>query len=468
MTPPDPRRWVALAFIAIAQLMIALDATIVSIALPSAQVALGASDANRQWVVTAYTLAFGGLLLLGGRIADYIGRKRAFLVGLAGFGLASMIGGAAPDFAVLIGARALQGAFAALLAPTALSLLAVSFTEPRERATAFAVYGSIAGSGAAIGFLMGGVLTQYLAWRWCLYVNIPIAILAAAGATAVLPRSSRRAQPKFDLLGVVLATGGMVTLVYALSDAIGLLALSAVLLVLFVAREARTLNPVLPLRIVLDRSRGGSYATVALVIAGMFGAFLFLTYYFQVVLHYTPFQAGLAFLPMVVAQQAGSWLIASRLMPLVPPRVLMAPGAIVAAVGMMLLVQVPLLAEVLLGLGVSCVMVPAFSTATQRVHPREAGVASATVNAATQIGGSVGAALLNSIAVGEGGAIVHGFAVAAAWGVGLFVLAALTSGLLINFPSPLAGEGDPAFPSPLAGEGDPAAKRPGRMGASIR
>ena len=440
MTVPDPRRWVALAFIAIAQLMIALDATIVSIALPSAQAALGASDANRQWVVTAYTLAFGGLLLLGGRIADYIGRRRAFLVGLAGFGLASMIGGAAPDFAVLLGARALQGAFAALLAPTALSLLAVSFTEPRERATAFAVYGSIAGSGAAIGFLMGGLLTQYLAWRWCLYVNIPIAVLAAAGAAAVLPDSSRRAQPRFDLLGVVLATGGMVTLVYALSDAIALLALSAVLLVLFVAREARTLNPVLPLRIVLDRSRGGSYATVALVIAGMFGAFLFLTYYFQVALHYTPLQAGLAFLPMVIAQQAGSWLIASRLMPLVPPRVLMAPGAIVAAVGMMLLVQVPLLAEVLLGLGVSCVMVPAFSTATQRVDPREAGVASATVNAASQIGGSVGAALLNAIAVGAGGAIVHGFAVAAAWGAGILLLAALTSALLINFPPPLAGE----------------------------
>src|SRR4029077_7254011 len=292
-----------------------------------------------------------------------------------------------------------------------------------------------AGSGAAIGFLMGGLLTQYLTWRWCLYVNIPIAVLAAAGAAAFLLGTSRRAAPKFDLLGVVLATGGMVTLVYALSDAIGLLALSAVLLVLFVAREARTLNPLLPLRIVLDRSRGGSYATVALVIAGMFGAFLFLTYYFQVVLHYTPFQAGLAFLPMVIAQQAGSWLIARRLMPLVPPRVLMAPGAVVAAAGMTLLVQVPLLAEVLLGLGVSCVMVPAFSTATQRVDPREAGVASATVNAASQIGGSVGAALLTSVAVSaaagfagaQAAAFVHGFSVAAAWGTGIFVLGALVA-----------------------------------------
>ncbi|TMC81988.1 MAG: MFS transporter, partial [Chloroflexi bacterium] len=188
--------------------MIALDATIVSIALPTAQAALHASDADRQWVVTAYTLAFGGLLLLGGRVADYLGRKRAFLIGLAGFSLASIIGGAAPDFAVLVAARALQGAFAALLAPTALSLLAVTFTEPRERATAFAVYGSIAGSGAAIGMLLGGALTQYLSWRWCLYVNLPIALIAAVGGSMVLAPSKSRSRPTFDMLGALLVTGG--------------------------------------------------------------------------------------------------------------------------------------------------------------------------------------------------------------------------------------------------------------------
>src|SRR2546430_5148894 len=200
--------------------MIALDATIVSIALPSAQAALGASDADRQWVVTAYTLSFGGLLLLGGRIADFAGRKRAFLLGLAGFAVASMIGGAAPSFAVLVSARALQGAFAALLAPTALSLLAVTFTQPRERATAFAVYGSIAGSGAAIGLLLGGVLTQYLSWRWCLYVNVPIALIAAIGGAAVLPRSSAPSRPRFDVPGVVLATGGLVALGYACTETV--------------------------------------------------------------------------------------------------------------------------------------------------------------------------------------------------------------------------------------------------------
>src|SRR5438270_2451260 len=336
---PDRRRWVALAFIAVAQLMIALDATIVSIALPSAQATLGASDADRQWVVTAYTLSFGGLLLLGGRISAFAARKRAFLIGLAGFAVASAIGGAAPNFAALVAARALQGAFAALLAPTALSLLAVSFTQPRERATAVAVYGSIAGSGAAIGLLLGGALTQYLTWRWCLYVNIPIAVMAAIGGWLVLPAGSRRAKAALDLPGVVLAAGGMVALVYSSTAGIGLLAVGGLLLALFALREARTANPLLPLRILTDRNRGGAYITVALAIAGMFGAFLFLTYYLQVVLQFTPLQAGLAFLPMTIASQAGSWLIASRLMPYVPPRALMAPGAAVAAAGMALLTQ---------------------------------------------------------------------------------------------------------------------------------
>src|SRR2546428_7186547 len=217
---PDARRWTALGFIALAQLMAALDATIVSIALPSAQRALAASDAERQWVITAYTLAFGGLLLLGGRIADTVGRKRAFVLGLAGFAIASAVGGSAPSFEVLLAARALQGGFAALLAPTALSLLAVTFTEPRERATAFAVYGSIAGSGAAIGLLLGGALTQYLSWRWCLYVNLPVAIAAAIGGWVVLPSSGGRARQGFDLPGAVLATVGLGALVYACTEAV--------------------------------------------------------------------------------------------------------------------------------------------------------------------------------------------------------------------------------------------------------
>ena len=467
-TEPSSRRWAALVVIAVAQLMVALDATIVSIALPSAQAALKASDAERQLVITAYTLSFGGLLLLGGRIADCLGRKRAFLAGLAGFTLASAVGGAAPSFGVLVAARALQGSFAAILAPTALSLLAVGFTEPHDRAKAFAVFGAVAGSGGAIGMLLGGALTEYLSWRWCLYVNVGIALVAALGGWLVLRDSGPATRPRLDVLGVALGGSGLVLLVYACTLAVSqswgsstvriLLAASAALLAVFVLWETRAASPLLPLRVVLDRNRGGAYATVTFGIAGMFGAFLILTYYLQVVLHYTPLQAGLAFLPITIASQAGSWGIASRLMPRVPPRALMAPGALVAGAGMALLSQLSpdggyltsvLPAEVLLGLGTACVMVPAFSTATLGVERAEAGAAAAVVNTAQQIGGSVGTSLLNTIAAGAtvaylaahaqvhpgAPALVSGYATAALWATGILVCAA-ASALLINAGPP--------------------------------
>ena len=470
---PMPGRWRALAVIALAQLMVALDATIVSIALPSAQSALRVADADRQWIVTAYTLAFGGLLLLGGRVADHFGRKRTFLFGLAGFALASALGGWAPSFGILLGARALQGAFAALLTPTALSLLAVTFTEPRERAKAFALYGAIAGSGAAAGMLLGGALTQYLSWRWCLYVNIPIAAAAAAGGVAFLEGSRPAGRPRFDIPGVLLATGGLATLVFACSRAasdswssiavVVPLVASGVLLLLFVLRESQAADPLLPLHIVVDRNRGGAYLAVTLGIAGMFGAFLFLTYYLQKVLHYSPIEAGLAFLPITVASQVGSWAIASRLLPRLPPRALMAPGALVAAAGMALLTQLQadsaylalvLPAEVLLGLGTACVMVPAFSIGTLGVDRREAGAAAATVNTAQQVGGSLGTALLNTIAASATAGylasrppamdsilgLVYGYRVAAAWATALLLLAALVAIALIDARKP-AGAG---------------------------
>jgi len=468
---PSPRRWTSLAIVSLAQLMVALDATIVSIALPSAQAALHTSDADRAWVITAYTLSFGGLLLLGGRLADFFGRKRTFLAGLVGFALASALGGSAPNFAVLVGARALQGAFGALLAPTALSLLAITFTAPKERAKAFAVYGAIAGSGAAAGMLLGGVLTQYLSWRWCLYVNIPIAVVAGIGGWLVLRDSPATAKPRFDVLGVVLAAAGLVALVYACtlaasqgwrsSEVVTLLAASVALLALFVVWETRAANPLLPRHIVLDRNRGGAYLTVALTIAGMLGAFLFLTYYLQVVLRYTPVEAGLAFLPITVASQVGSWLIAARLMPRLPARYLMAPGALVAAAGMGWLTQLQadsnylalvLPAEVLLGIGTSCVMVPAFSIGTLGVDRREAGVAAATVNTFQQIGGSLGVAVLNTIAASATAAvvavnsnerlrieaIVHGYSVATGWGAAILVLGAVVGAALINARKPSA------------------------------
>jgi EmrB/QacA subfamily drug resistance transporter len=464
-----PGRWRALAFIAVAQLMVALDATIVSIALPSAQSALRVADADRQWVVTAYTLAFGGLLLLGGRVADRFGRKRTFLLGLAGFAFASALGGWAPSFGVLVAARALQGAFGALLTPTALSLLAVTFTEPRERAKAFALYGAIAGSGAAAGMLLGGVLTQYLSWRWCLYVNVPIAVAAAAGGWAFLEGSGAARRAGFDIPGVVLATGGLAALGDACSRAVTAgwssiavvvpLLASGPLLLLFVLRESRTADPLLPLHIVLDRNRGGAYLAVSLGIAGMFGAFLFLTYYLQQVLRYSPIEAGLAFLPITLASQAGSWAIASRLLPRLPARAIMAPGALVAAVGMALLTQLQpdssylalvLPAEVLLGMGTACVMVPAFSIGTLGVDRREAGAAAATVNTAQQIGGSLGTALLNTIAASATAGylasnsgtlevtfgLVHGYQVAAVWATAALVLGALVAVALIDAGRP--------------------------------
>jgi len=460
---------------ALAQLMIALDATVVSIALPSAQRALGASVADRQWVLTAYALAFGCLLLLGGRVSDAIGRKPAFLIGLAGFATASALGGAAPTFWALAAARAAQGAFAALLAPTVLSLVAVTFTEPRERAKAFAIYGTIAGTGAAVGLVVGGVVTQYLTWRGCLYVNVPIALAAAMGGWLALrtpsPMPHRRGGFRFDVLGLVLATGGLASLVIACSQAVtvgwgsvtvlSLLGLCVALLALFVVWETRCEAPLVPFSIVLDRTRGGAYLAAGLAVASMSGVYLILTYYLQEVLGYTPLQAGLAFLPLPAATQLVSWTVVSRLVPHLPPRALMAPGALVAALGMGILTLIPggggylthvLPAEVLLGGGISAVMVPAFSVATLGLDPRQAGVGSALANASTQIGGSLGAAVLNTTAAAAtagflvlhggaaAGALVHGFAVAAGYGAAMLTAAALVAALLIN-------AGRPAQPS---------------------
>ncbi len=483
LRPTVARRLAPLVVVSLAQLMIALDATIVSIALPSAQRALHVSDANRQLVITAYTLAFGGLLLLGGRIADYLGRKRAFLIGLAGFAAASALGGAATNLGMLLAGRALQGAFAAILAPTALSLLAVTFTEPAERARAFAVYGGIAGSGGAAGLLLGGVLTQYLVWRWCLYVNVPIAVIAAAGGWAALPDLRPSGRPRLDIPGALLATGSLAAVVYACTQAVsrgwgahtvvGLLVAGAVGLALFVAQESRSASPLLPLRIVADRNRGGAYLAVALAVVGMYGMFLLLTYYFQVVLRFSPVRAGLAFLPMTAAVVASSAAIASPLLPRVPPRAMIAPGLLVAAAGLVWLAQLhpdsayaahALPAELLTGLGIGCVFVPVFSLATQGVAPHETGIASAMVNTANQVGGSIGTALLNTIAASatagylaahaRGSAtaaaaqgLVHGYTVAIAWGAGILAAAALLATIMINAGRP-PHPGDNARPPP--------------------
>ncbi|MET7964670.1 MFS transporter [Micromonospora zamorensis] len=462
---PHPRRWIALAVIAVSQLMVVLDATIVNIALPQAQADLGISDANRQWVVTAYTLAFGGLLLLGGRIADYWGRKRTFIVGMTGFAVASALGGLATTGGMLFAARALQGAFGALLAPAALALLTVLFTEATERAKAFAVYGAIAGGGSAVGLLLGGVLTEYADWRWCLLVNIPVAAIAIALALPLVPESRAHGNTRYDVPGAIVVTAGLVSLVYGFTKAaedgwdatqtLGFIAAGVALLAVFVVIELRSNHPLLPLRIILDRNRGGAYLASTLIGAGLFGAFLFLTFYFQVVLQYKPLEAGLASLPVTagVLIAAGG---ASQLMPRVGAKPLMVGGAVLAAVAMLALTQIDvdtsfltllLPAQVILGMGLGFTFVPLSSLALVGVPEHDAGAASATLNATQQIGGSLGTALLNTMytsavaaylvgrvpnPVNQIEALVHGYRVAFAWGAALIVLAGLATLILVK------------------------------------
>ncbi|GAA3130453.1 MFS transporter [Streptomyces rameus] len=484
----DANRWKALVFIALAQLMVVLDATIVNIALPSAQTDLGISDGNRQWVVTAYALAFGGLLLFGGRIADLWGRKRAFVLGLAGFAAASALGGAATTGTMMFGARALQGAFGALLAPAALSLLAVMFTDAKERAKAFGIYGAIAGGGGAVGLILGGFLTEYLDWRWTFFVNVPFAVVAAAGAYFVIrePEGGRNRSP-LDIPGVILSTLGLVSLVYGFTRAesdgwgdtvtVSMFVGSAVLLLAFVLVESKVKAPLLPLRVVTDRNRGGIYLSLGLAIIGMFGLFLFLTYYLQVVKGYSPVKTGFAFLPMVAGMITGSTQIGARLMTRVPARLLMGPGFLLASIGMLLLTQLEidssygtllLPAMLLLGLGMGTAFMPAMSLATQGVQPRDAGVASAMVNTSQQVGGAIGTALLNTIAASattsyikdhiaaaaakpqqqmvklEG--MVHGYTAAIWVAVGILALASLIAFTFVNAGRPdttvvISGEG---------------------------
>ncbi|MFG2501487.1 MFS transporter [Streptomyces sp. NPDC048441] len=478
MSETDPRRWKALIFIALAQLMVVLDATIVNIALPSAQQDLGISDGNRQWVITAYALAFGGLLLFGGRIADLWGRKRAFLVGLVGFAVASVLGGAANGEAMMLGARALQGVFGALLAPAALSLLAVMFTDGKERAKAFGIYGAIAGGGGAVGFILGGLLTEYMDWRWTFFVNVPFAIVAAAGAYFVIrePAEGRNRSP-LDIPGVLLSTLGLVALVYGFtraesagwSDAltIGMFVGSAVLLGAFLVTESKVKAPLLPLRVLTERNRGGVYLSLGLAVIAMFGTFLFLTYYLQIVQGFSPVKTGFAFLPMIVGMITGSTQIGARLMTRVAPRLLMGPGFLVAAVGMLLLTQMEigssyaalvLPALLLLGLGMGTAFMPAMSLATHGVEPRDAGVASAMVNTSQQVGGAIGTALLNTIAASATTAYVaahsagantaaakqllaaqaqvDGYAAATWWAVGILVVASAIAFTLITTGAP--------------------------------
>jgi EmrB/QacA subfamily drug resistance transporter len=463
----DPRRYWALGVIALAQLMIVLDASVVIVALPSAQRALHISIANRQWVMSAYTLAFGSLLLLGGRIADYLGRRRMFIVGLIGFGIASALGGLAQDSAMLFSARALQGAFAAVMAPAALSLLTVTFTEPRERARAFGVYGAVAGSGAAIGLVLGGTLTQLASWRWTLLINVPIAIAAAVGASRLLRENRAESRSGYDFPGALAVTGGLFLLVYGFTMAgshgwgakltVALLAGAAFLLATFAVVELRSTHPLLPLRVVLDRNRGGSFLASLLVGCAMLGTFLFLTYFFQATLHYSALKTGFAFLPFSGGIIAGAGM-ASRFLPRVGPRALMVTGLALAAMGLVWFTRLGadssyvssvLLPEILVSVGMGLTFVPMSSTALIGVDPGHAGVASALVNTTQQVGGALGTALLNTIAATAAAdylshhaglpgiattAVVHGYTTAFTVSAVLVAAAAVIAGLMIRAP----------------------------------
>src|SRR3954451_8514119 len=306
--PATDRRWSSLVVVAVAQLMVALDATIVTIALPSAQRALGFDDGDRQWVITSYTVTFAGLLLVGGRVADRVGRRRAFLLGLVGFAASSALAGAAPDLGVLIAGRALQGAFAAVLAPTALSLIAVTFTTPAERARAFGVYGAVASSGGAAGLLLGGVLSQYADWRWCLWVNVVICAGAVVAGRAVLPRVRAGAAAPIDPWSALLSTGGLAAVVLGCRElaasgrsagsALLPFAVGAVALAAFGLRQARVRSPLLPLRILASRVRAGAYVAVAVAVLGSYVFFMDTTSAVMYALAFPAVLPRLAFLSM--------------------------------------------------------------------------------------------------------------------------------------------------------------------------
>lgn len=413
-----PRRGPILVILLLAQLMIVLDATVVNIALPSAQKALHFSTANRQWIVTAYSLSFGSLLLLGGKLSDLFGRRKTLLTGLIGFAVASAVGGAATGFAMLVIARAAQGVFGALLAPSILALLSTTFSEPKERARAFAVFGAVAGTGGAIGLLLGGVLTEYFSWRWCLYVNLVMAAVTVTGALALIPRHEPLAErPTLDIPGSLAATAGLVGIVYGLGHAeaggwssaatLGPIIFGVIALLAFAVIESRVRHPLLPIRVVADRTRGGAYLSIGIVGAGLFAVFLFLSYYMSQTLGFSPVMTGLGFIPMILAMTATTVSLGTYLLNQFGPRPSMTIGLAIAAGGMLMLGQLTVGSDyfagvlpglLIVGFGLGLMFSSAINASTSGVLPSDAGVASAMVNIGQQVGGSIGTALLSTLA----------------------------------------------------------------------
>jgi EmrB/QacA subfamily drug resistance transporter len=447
--------------------MVVLDATIVNIALPSAQKALHFSTDNRQWVVTAYALAFGSLLLLGGKLGDLFGRKWTLIGGLTGFALASAIGGMSQSFGMLVAARALQGVFGAILAPSALGLLTVTFQGSDDRPKAFGIFSAIAAGGASLGLLLGGVLTQAISWRWSLYVNLAIAVPTAIVALRLLRNERRPERAPIDVRGVAFGSAGLFALVFGFSHAetsswsdpvtIVALAASALLLCSFIALERRVEHPLLPLHIVWDRARGGAFATIALAGSAVFAVFLFLTYYMQQNLGFSPLKTGLAFLPMTIMIVLTATTVQTRVLHRTGAKPLVMAGMTAGLIAMVSFTRLTPGAEyathvlpglMLTGLGMGCIFAPAFSTATLGVKSTDAGIASAMVNTSQQVGGSVGTALLSTIFAGAAAsyasahvhaaglanaASIHGYTTAFDWAAAIFGLGLLVA--LVILPS---------------------------------
>lgn len=479
------RRWWTLLAVSAAQLLVVLDGTIMNIALPSAQDALGMTDASRQWAITAYALTFGGLLLIGGRVSGSLGHRRTFVLGLLGFAAASALGGAATSPGLLFAGRALQGVFAAALAPAGLALLTTTFTEPRERGRAFGVFAAVGAAGSAVGLIAGGLLTEYASWRWCLYINVPIAVLAVLGASLVTRDRPVRGGGRLDVPGALLSTAGFAAVVYGFNEAeprgwgspvvLGLLAGGVLLLAFFVLVELRTSAPLLPMGVLLHRLRGGAFLAIALLFVAMFGFYLFMSYYTQTVLDYSPVQAGLTLIINALAALVGATFIAGRLHGRVMPAALILPGLLAAAVGILILTRLtadsahvlPLHltpALLLTGLGLGCVLPPTAGLATAGMRGHEVGAASAAYNASQQLGAALGTALLNTVAASaatsyradhrdatEAAGAVHGYVTALTVAFGIVLVAALVTAPLLAGRRAVSGDAGPRReePAPL-------------------
>jgi EmrB/QacA subfamily drug resistance transporter len=495
---PDPRRWWILVVVAIAQLMVVLDLTVMNLALPSAQHALNFGNVDRQWIVTAYALTFGSLLLFCGRLADLFGRRVMFLTGLVGFAVASAIGGASVSFVMLVTARACQGVFAAMLAPAALSLLTTTFSDPKERGKAFGIYGSIAGAGAAVGLLLGGALTSYASWRWCLYINLVFAAVAAVGGFMLLHQQERAPGAQLDVPGVLLVSGGVFCLVYGFSNAAthswsatstwGFLAAGVVLLAAFALWQARAAHPLLPPRVVLDRNRGGAYIAILIVGAGMFGIFLFLTYYMQVTLGYSPVISGVAFLPLVACVALAANVSNIVLLPKIGPKPIVITAFLLLALSQIWLTRIGVRGDyvgailgpiMITGIGMGLLFSTALNAGTYGVAPYDAGVASAAVNTGQQLGGSIGTSLLNTIAASattsyiaahiaaaghsalaikgvQAAGLVHGYTTVFWWCTGIFIGGGIVVGALMRrgpLQAPAWAGGTPSAAEESAEEG---------------